>query len=126
MAWFNIFRKPERIDESIKSFKGKGEDSLSDKEWRDLSGEGVEDVALLQMTGSQGILGFNNFFNSYINKTYENELYRIMNYRVMAEYPEIADVIEDACNESCKPDENLNMINLNIIDEKIKENENIG
>jgi len=126
MAWFNIFRKPERIDESIKSFKGKGEDSLSDKEWRDLSGEGVEDVALLQMTGSQGILGFNNFFNSFINKTYENELYRIMNYRVMAEYPEIADVIEDACNEACKPDENLNMINLNIIDEKIKENENIG
>ncbi|MFA5196565.1 MAG: portal protein, partial [Bacteroidales bacterium] len=125
MAWFDIFRRPERIDEATKAFKGRGDDALSDKEWKIQSGEGIEDVAMLQMSGSQGIMGFNSFFNSYINKSYENEVMRILNYRSMAEYPEIGDVIEDACNEACKPDDNLNLINLNITDDRLKSNENI-
>ena len=43
MAWYNnIFTgKKERIDESTKAFLKKGGDSLTDKEWKDLSGEGA-------------------------------------------------------------------------------------
>jgi hypothetical protein len=126
MAWYDfLIRKPERIDEATKAFLKKGDDSLTDKEWKELSGEGIEDVAMLQMSGAQGIMGYNSFFNSYINKAYENEVARIYNYRNMADYPEVGDVIEDACNEACKPDDNLNLVNLDITDEKLKSNNNI-
>jgi len=125
MAWYDFLVGTNRIDESTKAFQKRGDDALTDKEWLLQSGEGVEDVALLQMTGHQGLMGYNSFFNTFINRAYETELARINNYRVMAEYPEIGDVIEDATNESCKVDENLNIISLNIIDEKLKSNENI-
>lgn len=126
MAWYNkFFVTPQQLNEAIDAFKGKGDDSLSDKEWKRLSGEGIEDVNLLQMWGMQGLMGYNSFFNSYINRAYESEVSRIMEYRNMAAYPEIGDVIEDAANEACQPDENLNLIKLNITSEKIKENDNI-
>ena len=126
MAWYNnFFVTQKQLNEAIDSFKGKGDDSISDREWKKLAGEGIEDVNLLQMWGMQGLMGYNNFFNSYINKAFENEVQRIMEYRNMAAYPEIGDVIEDAANEACQPDYNMNLVSLNILDEKIKSNTNI-
>jgi len=126
MAWYNnFFVTQKQLNEAIDSFKGKGDDSISDREWKKLAGEGIEDVNLLQMWGMQGLMGYNNFFNSYINKAFENEVQRIMEYRNMAAYPEIGDIIEDAANEACQPDYNMNLVSLNILDEKIKSNTNI-
>lgn len=125
MAWYDFITGKDRIDEATKAFKNKGEDAITDKEWKQLSGEGVEDVNLLQMWGTQGILGQNSFFNTFINKTFESEANRISEYRRMAEYPEVGDVIEDAANEACQPNDDLNLISLNFTDEKLQNNDNI-
>ena len=127
MAWYsNLFGN--RVDEQIAAFKNKDEDAaMSDAEAKRKTGEGIEDVLAMQMTGygSTGLGGFNSFYNSFINKMFETEYQRILEYRKMAEYPEIADVIEDACNEMTDSDEEENVISLDITDEKLAKNENM-
>jgi hypothetical protein len=129
MAWYNFWKDQQQLDESIKAFKNRDKTSgLTQSEYNNKSGEGIEDLAMMQMGGgfgAQGIGGFNSFYNSHINKLFENEYQRIVEYRRMAEYPEIADVIEDACNEMCDIDEDQNILSLDITDSKISENDNI-
>ncbi len=118
-----------KLDESISAFKNKEQNVTISSTDTKKSGEGIEDIALLNMAGnygSQSIGSFNGFYNSYLNKTFENEIGKILDYRRMAEYPEISDVIEDACNEVCDVDEDENLLTLNITDEKLSENDNIS
>jgi hypothetical protein len=129
MAWYDRLLGKERIDERIKAFKGKDEEAnMSMSDFKNRTGEGVEDVLMMQMGGygAYGMGSFNSFYNSYINRAFENEFQRIMEYRKMAAYPEIADVIEDACNEMCDVDDEDNILTLNIIDEHMSQNENIS
>ena len=77
MAWYNnLFGGGNnRLDEQIKAFKGKDEEAnLTPSDFKSKTGEGIEDVALMQMGGygAQGIGGFNSFYNSYINRSFEN------------------------------------------------------
>jgi len=129
MAWYNLL-SDKRIDERIAAFKGKDRDAnMTASDFKKRTGEGIEDVLMLQLAGaygSQSLGSFNSFYNSYISRAFENEYARIMEYRKMAEYPEISDVIEDACNEMCDVDEDENMLSLDITDPKLADNENIS
>lgn len=129
MSWYDFFTRKNRVDEQIKAFKGKDEEAaMTQSDFKNRSGEGIEDVLMMQLGGygAAGLGSFNSFYNSYINRAFENEYARIIEYRKMAEYPEISDVIEDACNEMCDVDEDENILSLDLTDEKISENDNIS
>ena len=126
MAWYNFKKSNEddRLDEELRAFHGKGEKFLTPAKVKKTSGEGAEDLQLIQGFGNIGLSSFNTFYQRYINKAFENELMRINEYRSMASMSEIADVIEDATNESTQEDETGETLKLNIKDAKLKENEN--
>lgn len=123
MAWFN--RKTDRIDEEIKGFVNKGQKSLTPSQMRNQTGEGIEDFESIQGYGAIGLSSFNLFYQSYINKHFENQIERIKEYRNMAEMTEIADVVEDAVNESLTEDDEGRTLKLVIKDEELANNENI-
>ncbi len=111
-----------RIDEQIDAFKPRKERAATKKA---KAGEGLEDMDFI-LQGSYNALGFNNFYRTYINKTFQNELERLKYYREMSQYPEIADVIEDAAMESTQEDYDGRTIRLEIIDEDMASNVNIS
>ena len=129
MSWFNnIFDnkdKENQLNEELKIFHRKGEKILTPKQQKKKSGEGIEDIQLVQGFGNIGLSSFDTFYQRYINKAYENELVRMNEYRNMAQMSEIADVIEDATNESTQEDENGDTLKLIIKDADLKQNENI-
>jgi hypothetical protein len=125
MAWYNFWKDDDKLDEEIKAFASKGNKLLTPTQTRTKTGEGFEDIQLIQGYGNIGISSFNMFYDRYINRSYETELIRINEYRQMAEMAEIADVIEDAVNESIQEDENGDILTLDIIDEELSNNENI-
>ena len=114
----------ERVDESIPSFKNKGQD-VSVGTLRHEMGEGWEQLGVFPGVDKLTLGTFNSFYSTYINKQFENELQKIFEYRSMAQYTEIADVIEDATNESTQADHEDRVINLEIIDPDLNKNDNI-
>jgi hypothetical protein len=125
MAWYNFFGKKDRLDEEIKSFANKGDKLMTPAEVKRKTGEGVEDIQLIQGYGAVGLQTFNIFYDRYINSVFNNELERIKGYRQMSEMSEISDVIEDAINESTQEDLNGDIITLDILDNDLNKNENI-
>jgi hypothetical protein len=126
MPWYNrIFGSKDRLTEDIQAFVNRGKSGEeSRKEIINKSGEGVEDI-YAGGYGQYNVSGFNRFFNRYFNKFFDSEYQKILDYRRMASSPEVADVIEDAVNESTDEDENGDVIKLEIKDPKLLKNENI-
>ena len=83
----DLFGSDNRIDEQIEALKPKRQRE-STKIAR--SGEGFEDIDFI-LNGQYNALGFNNFYRTYINQSFQNELERLKYYREMSLYPEIAD-----------------------------------
>ena len=133
MGFLDIFSKNKEnksiedvipVQESIPAFTNKGE--RTNPEVLDYQrGEGWEHLGELPGFGHLGLQSFNLFYNNYINKQYENEVAKIMAYREMAEFTEVADVIEDAVNESTQVDTDDRIIHLDILDDELAKNENI-
>lgn len=124
--WKNIFGagEPSRVDEALKQFQNRG-NVETEKEIKAKSGEGIEDITAAGY-GFQGISSsMNNFYSRFLSGKYENEIKRIQEYRTMATYPEIADVLEDACNEALQEDENGKVLTLQITDDALSRNSNI-
>lgn len=121
--WYdNLFgTNPQKIDEQIDAFKKTGD---ADVKKKSKQGEGFEDIDFI-LHGQYNALGFNSFYSTYINKSFENELQRLKAYREMSAYPEIADVIEDAAMESTQEDLNGRILELQIIDEDLLGNKNV-
>lgn len=113
------------LKEEIKSFSGMGKYNRSLKTIMNQKGEGWETLAEIPGFSNIQVQGFNLFYNTYINRIFENELQRINEYRVMATTPEISDVIEDAINESTQEDDVGDVFHLDIIDKNLQSNENI-
>lgn len=111
------------VNEEIKQFKNKS-DGLTDKQAEKQSGEGLEVLGI--DSGYTDISSFNLFYNSKLNQTFKNNRDRYKNYRSMATMPEIIDIIEDAVNESTQEDDDGNILNLKIVNEKIENSENIN
>lgn len=124
MAWYNSIFK-NRVDEEIKAFKSKGDKLLTFNQASKKTGEGIEDIHLVTGFGNVGLSSFNMFYNRYINIMFENELARIKEYRSMSQMSEVADIIEDAVNESTQEDEEGETLKLLIKDPDLEENENI-
>jgi hypothetical protein len=122
--WNKWFGDSEPIVESTKAFIGKGDSNISDKFIESISGEGVDDVLYLGF-GKESAGNFNNFYNDFINTTFQNKRMKIANYRVMAEMPEISSVIEDISIESTQEDYDGKILKLEILDDDINDNENI-
>ncbi|HSH51410.1 MAG TPA: portal protein, partial [Bacteroidales bacterium] len=108
------------INEQIESFRPKNE-----KQTDHLEGEGIEDLQTISGYGNLGLNSFNNFYSNYINKQFSNEIEKIKQYRQIAQMPEIADVVEDATLECTQEDQNGDMISLSIVDDELKNNDNI-
>lgn len=111
----------ERIDEKTEAFRPRKQRASTR---RAKEGEGLEDIDFI-MRGQYNTLGFNSFYNNYINNSFQNELERLKYYREMSQYPEIADVIEDATMESTQEDYDGQMIKLDITDEDLAANKNV-
>lgn len=125
---FNINRKNdddvEIITEDIPQFAGLGErDSFEDMMAK--RGEGWENIQDIPGYTQLTLSTFNSFYNKYINKIFENERQKILDYREMAGFAEIGDVIEDATNESSQEDHDDRIIHLEILDPNLNDNENI-
>ena len=125
MALLDFISK-NRLDESIKAFERKGQSKISDEKILDRSDEGIADVfTYAQGFAKYGLHGFFDFYSSYLNRVYESEVAKINNYRIMAEYSEISDVIEDACNEAITTFDDGDYIKLVINDDKLSKNSNV-
>jgi hypothetical protein len=118
-------RREKKLEEAILAFQKKGEGALPDQFVLNRSGEGIEDVALADAYGNIGLSSFNMFYEKYIQKQYATEVDKINNYRQMAEMPEIADVVEDATNESTQLDDNNKILHLQITNKDLAKNENM-
>ncbi len=127
LAWGDDAQTQEQdvVTEEIKAFSGKGEYGKTLSTIMAQKGEGWETLAEIPGFNSVQVQGFNLFYNSYINRVFENEVQRIMEYRQMAATPEISDVIEDAVNESTQEDDIGEVFHLEIKDKNLKSNENI-
>lgn len=120
MGFFN------KLNESIKAFKGKGDDvNITPKQEMARAGEGIEELYALQAFGADRYGTFNSFHNRYIQKLFANELERLQEYRQMSTMSEIADVIEDAVNESTQEFNDGYVVKLKITDDALAKNENI-
>ena len=121
--WDNENDSGEVITEEIKAFHERPAPKL--KDIMSTRGEGWETTQDMPGVGQIGLQSFNMFYDSYINRTHENELQKIDEYRNMSMLPEVGDVIEDATNESTQENEEGDMLHLNIIDPSLEKNENI-
>jgi hypothetical protein len=117
--------KKEVIHEEIKAFSGMGKYNQSMKTILNQKGEGWETLAEIPGFSNVQVQGFNLFYNSYINRVFENEVQRIYEYRQMSVTPEISDVIEDAVNECTQEDDIGEVFHLEIIDKALSSNENV-
>jgi hypothetical protein len=125
MALFRKKKDKEMIGEEMKAFQNKGQYSLKLKDILATKGEGWENLVDIPGYAYTGAQSFNMFYNTYINKVFENELQRIAEYRSMAATSEISDVIEDAVNESTQEDDNGQVFHLEIKDKELEKNENV-
>jgi hypothetical protein len=126
MGLINLVRNLWRynsLDEELRQFANKGSDSVSNKSLQQTSGEGYEYPG--GPISSIGLSSFNMFYNNYVNKAFKNEVDKIGVYRNMSQMPEIADVIEDAVIESTQENLDGDILNIDIIDEDLRKNENI-
>lgn len=112
------------LQESIKAFKNK-DDPSARRILQKAMGEGFEDYRQIGY-GNVATGSFNLFYKSFIDRTFQNEIEKIKNYRSMSEAPEIADVIEDIVNEATMLDEEGKTIHLEIVNEKLSNNKNIS
>ena len=112
------------ISETTKEFQNVGI-RLSPEEQAASRGEGWESIHQIQGVGHLSLGSFNSFYSSYIDRMYENEVAKIWTYREMANFTEVADVIEEATNESTQLDQEDRVIHLEIIDSDLAKNENI-
>jgi len=124
--WFGLgemYEQPmKRIDEHIESFRPKKERETTKKAKQ---GEGLEDIDFL-LQGQYNSLGFNNFYKTYVNQSFQSELDRLKYYREMSQYPEVSDVIEDATMESTQEDYEGKLLKLEITDDELSSNSNIA
>lgn len=109
--------------EEIKAFTSRGDSKTSDQALAKERGEGFEVLGI--DASSTGLNSFNTFYDAHLNKEHATNVARITNYRQMAVMPEISDVVEDAVNESTQEDDKGNVIDLEIVNEKLFGNENI-
>lgn len=124
MSWWNPFKTDtEKLNEALKPFANK-ENNQIPKIAEKSSGEGIADVSAAGF-GLHGINSVNTFYSKYLNHGVENEIKRIQEYRSMAAYPEIADVLEDATNEAIQEDDDGKTLILKINDAQISKNNNI-
>lgn len=118
----NIFGKKPKLEEKTDAFK------LNAIQRKQPPGEGyseIQDIAQA-IGGIRGVGTFKSFYNDHIVEVYRNEFAKIDKYREMADMPEIADVIEDACNEAVQEDDDGNILNLKIINSEISENDQVS
>lgn len=120
----NFFKKEKPINEEIKAFEERPKPKM--KQIMAKRGEGWENTQDITGISNVSLQSFNMFYNNYINSVFSNEVEKIMFYRQMSNMPEIADVVEDATNESTQVDENGETIRLIIKDSKLLNNENIS
>lgn len=122
--WFGIdelfTRNP--INEQVEALRPK---KTRESTRRASNGEGFEDIDFI-VGGQYNAMGFNSFHRNYINQAFENELVRLRAYREMSQFPEIADVVEDATMESTQEDYNGNILHLEILDDDISNNANLS
>lgn len=122
-----ILKKDKQpLQEEIKAFQNKGKYKTANlKKILATKGEGWETVVDIPGYGATQMQSFNVFYNTYINRVFENELQRIEEYRAMAMAGEVADVIEDAVNESSQEDDVGEVFHLKIKDKNLQKNENV-
>lgn len=121
----NLYIPKKSLNEEIALFRDKSNYGKSIKALRSTRGEGWESISEIPGFSTVQVQGFNMFYNSYINRIFDNEKGKIAEYRLMASTPEIADVVEDAVNECTQEDDIGDVFHLNIIDSDLNTNENI-
>lgn len=115
----------DAVSEEIEAFNKVGEGQPTPEDLESTTGEGWENLMEIPGVGNIGLGSFNLFYNKFINQKWQSERQKIKGYRDMAMMTEIADVIEDATNESTQEDHDGKLLQLEIIDPNLSKNENI-
>lgn len=123
MGLFDIFRKKQTLNEELKQFETVGEKVPNDLSTQ--SGEGISDLWQIGSFGKVNQQNFHLFHNQYINYTHKNEYEKIIDYRNIAKFPEIASVLDDAIVEMTELDSNDQLLRFDILDESLSQNENM-
>lgn len=136
MALFDFLKTKQEIpkdqlNEALKPFEDRLSKSAMLKIARKRSGEGIEDFS--QMGSAFGAFGvetnfsnLNNFYKKFIDTAVKDAQERIIQYRNIAQYPEIAEVIEDIINESTQVDNSGRILQLTISDPELAANSNMS
>lgn len=131
--WSNIFggsKNQEFLEEALKPFDNDNHSAKALKIAKRRSGEGVRDWGAIDGAigyfGGTDVKGYNSFHKKYIDSVAIDNQQKIVQYRNIARYPEVADVIEDIVNESTQIPLNGNMLNLVISDPTLSTNENMA
>lgn len=137
MGLFNFWNKKEdsvplsQLNEALKPFEDRLSKAAMLKVARKQSGEGIEDFS--QLGSAFGVFGntidakgFNTFYKKFIDTATKDAQDRILQYRSIARYPEIAEVIEDIINESTQLDNSGRIIQLSITDPELAANTEIA
>jgi hypothetical protein len=115
----------DAVSEEIEAFVKVGEQVPTPEDIQSTTGEGWESLMELPGVGNIGLGSFNLFYNKFINQQWKSERDKIKGYREMALMTEVADVIEDATNESTQENMDGKLLNLQINDPILSKNENI-
>lgn len=126
--WFTD--SEEELDEALKPFAGKQTSKAkSIKDLKQRHGEGIEDLSQIAsgfgVYGTNEVKSFNTFHKKFIDFSYKSEIDKIVEYRNIARYPEIGEVLEDIVYESTQRDTDGNIIKLDIVDSGLLDNKNI-
>jgi hypothetical protein len=124
--WFTD-NEEDVLTEAIGAFKNKGDSATSDSQTLSTRGEGYsfDEMVSAQGFGKHTMNTFNNFYNNHIDNQFANQAARLNYYRMMAEMPEIASVIEDIIIESSQENENGHVVGLDVLNSELESNENI-
>jgi hypothetical protein len=130
MAFWDRWLQPREenvLNEAIGSFRNKGDSALTDKQAQATRGEGFsfDELITVQGYGKDTMNTFNNFYNNHIDNHFADQAARLSFYRMMAEMPEIAAVVEDIIIESSQEDDEGSVVTLDITDTELEANENI-
>lgn len=117
MAWYNPFGNKDVLEENPKIVKtfDNTKDRQEEKEEKDLEKMGISEY---EMFLSQEYY-YNNVYGTTSNKTK-----LVKEYREMAMFPEVADAIDEICDEAIAPDEKGEILALQFDDETLAKNKN--
>ena len=117
MSWLDRFKNKDVLEENpkiIKSFENT-RDRQEEKEEKDIEKMGATEFEMFQSM---------EYYYSSIYGTTSDKIRLAKEYREMAMFPEVADALDEICDEAIVPDDQGEILSLRFNDEALQKNKN--